>query len=350
MKFKKMKLLIAVMLVASSIMLTGCDTSTSGGGSEAGSTQTTEELTEVESDKEINAAGIQGFDYSFILEGKKYTLPFDYAVLEKDGWEPLDDSEDPNDKIDGMKDELFSMKKVGKERKNGEMLTVWVFNGSGNKRKIKDCKIGGIVVAEKDLGYFSFELSNGLKPGDEQETVRGIMGEPDEFGDWDSFYKDEYGEKKETGLITFEWKKDEIKDKGEDYIRIFFCPPENTESSDEVPEYLSGYQKPDSMGNDFDSATFTLDQAIYKLPCPVSEFVKNGWIPTKTEDVPSGGDKFCDLKKDGSEIKCMVENFADYQTYSNNCAVTRVYMDYTSAGKTIPDILLPKNVKQNMSL
>ena len=222
MKFKKMKLLIAVMLVASSIMLTGCDTSTSSGGSEAGSTQTTEELTEVESDKEINAAGIQGFDYSFILEGKKYTLPFDYAVLEKDGWEPLDDSEDPNDKIDGMKDELFSMKKVGKERKNGEMLTVWVFNGSGNKRKIKDCKIGGIVVAEKDLGYFSFELSNGLKPGDEQETVRGIMGEPDEFGDWDSFYKDEYGEKKETGLITFEWKKDEIKDKGEDYIRIFF--------------------------------------------------------------------------------------------------------------------------------
>lgn len=275
-------------------------------------------------------------DPSFNLYGKKYTLPMKLTDLEADGW-----SADGYDKSDTLKGYNYAL--VFLERKDAEDVEarIEVFNPTGNTITLAEASVAGIEVYNYDTEKLQFSLGNGLTPTDDSDTVKQMMGEPDSTTDEDDYTMFEYGENRETtGKITFYWSKEE--DKKDSYIELEFFTIEKTASSSEVPEYFSKYTAPSALGEDLDG-TFSLDGNLYRVPFPVPELIANGWTVTEDADVPAGGFEHIDLEKNGVELTCMVQNFADYQTTGSNCAAISIGLSAYDETK-IPDMLLPKNI------
>ena len=284
-------------------------------------------------------------DCSFTLEGKNYTLPFDFSQLEADGWTT---DTDMSQELKGYSYTFIHIKKDGKDQN----LTIDIYNGTGNNKALKDCKVSEIDITVKEAETYSFALSNGLKAGDDQAAVTAAMGTPTDTSDSENSTSLYYGENRDKGQISFTWWKDaDAEANGSNSISVAFFQREGSVSSSEVPAYLSEYQAPASMGDDFDSATFTLDGVVYKLPCPAGEFVKNGWTITDSEEVPAGRENYGgEMEKDGVKLQVNYYNYAEYQTTGENCAVSQIELSMYGANDPVPNLQLPKGISFGMKL
>ena len=255
---------------------------------------------------------------SFTLDGKEYTLPFDYALMEEDGWITSDDVDTT---LGGMTIIPVIMEKEGKE--GFCYISLSIYNGSGNSEKVRDCKVSGIRISKANLDNYAFALSNGLKPGDDMTAVTDAMGAPDESTEYDDYTVVHYGDKDQGGEITFTLYNSEEDAENND-IEIENYQTIETETIDEAPDYLNDYTAPEAMSDDITDATVTIDQIVYQLPCPVSVFIDNGWALTDNDPVMSKRIGMSTLEKDGVELDIVVTNFADYQTTTENCEITKL--------------------------
>ena len=163
---------------------------------------------------QTNPSDPVSLDCSFTLEGKEYTLPVDFSVLEADGWDP---AVDPDKEINDRTYTIIYMKKPDKEKD----ILFLLLNDSGNKAKVKDCKLVSIDIYKSTLDEYSFALSNGLKPGDDKETVESLMGTPTHTSETDKYVSFVYGAGRETGKIKFVWwKEEELREQGHDVVTI----------------------------------------------------------------------------------------------------------------------------------
>jgi hypothetical protein len=259
---------------------------------------------------------------SFILEGKTYTLPFDLTVLEEDGWSFS--YPDPDYELGGMTATTLSLTK--EIQGTSAYLSIEAFNGSGDNKKIKDCQVCSVTVSKKNTNdyNYSFSLLNGIKPGDDIETVMAAMGEPDNISEMDDLVIATYGDRKNGGCITF----DCYDDNDRNVIVVEHYKKIETQTSETVPDYLKEYEAPNSIGTDLSEAEFSLDDVLYKLPCPVSVFEENGWSLTENDSVMAHRFFITELEKDGVTLRVNLQNFADYQTTAENCAVTSITAHY----------------------
>ena len=340
--------------VLSAALVTGC-----GGGSAASTsepkegaeeTAAAEENTVAETADAVeapNAAAADvtgGFDVpapaidcSFELDGKKYTLPLKPQDLIADGW--IDYYEDLGEELSGTEDKQGVFYKNDKDGKMGPTVNVWFYNNTGSVKKGSECMISGIYFEQGTLEKCSFSLGNGLKPGDDPAAVSELMGTPyytNDESNPDYFY---YGESRETGQIRFDWDKE---NPSKSYILIEYFPVTEIATSEEVPEYLSRYQAPAAMGEDFDSGTFSLGGTLYHLPCPVSELLGQGWTLKDDTPIPGHNTNYVEIAKDGASRHVTLANYAEYQTLATNCAVISVVAYYSDGSN--PDLELPKGV------
>jgi hypothetical protein len=103
---------------------------------------------------------------------------------------------------------------------------------------------------------------------------------------------------------------------------------DNTTTDNERPDYLDEYKAPIAMGNDLKSPVVKIEGDLYRLPCPVSEFLDNGWkIDGSPEDVISGGSESVYVEKNGKRIFLSVQNYAEYKTTAENCVVYNVHIN-----------------------
>ena len=287
----------------------------------------------------VSAAEQEAGSYnSFMLEGKEYTLPFDYTQFEADGWTTSDNLDGT---LDGMTlTSLYMYKDGGDEY---ETLNMDILNGSGNTIPIREGKLCSIMFTRRQLDVFSFELPGGITPADDQATVTGLLGEPEYTSETDDYTIITYGDEYEQGKLTFCWNKDETM-KDQDYIVVECYQTVETETSDEVPEYLSSYQAPGALTSDFSQAVVSLDGVLYQLPCPLTVFEENGWTLTEDESVAAGRSTIGTLEKDGKELDIEASNFADYQTTMRNCAVSLIRDFSYEYSDPVAELILPGNI------
>ena len=276
---------------------------------------------------------------TFTLEGKEYTIPFDQTVLEEAGWTA---SQDMDYNLGGMiMTSLYWYKDTPDSMYN---LDTSILNGTGNAKKAKDCQICSLLVTRQDLDSFSFALSNGIKPGDDLETVKDIMGAPDSVDEYSDYTIASYGDKGKDGAITFLWHTDE-KEKEKDYIHIECYETVETETKNDIPAYLNEYEAPDELSPDFDDTTISIEKVVYQLPCPVTAFEENGWTLTENNPVMSGRFGMSKLKKGKKILEIIAINFADYQTTFENCAITEIKVySFQEVLRPVPAIMLSKNI------
>lgn len=116
--------------------------------------------------------------------------------------------------------------------------------------------------------------------------------------------------------------------------------------SGEVPDVIKNYEAPAKLGDDLYTFNFDLEGNIYKLPCPVSELIANGFKidEAKTEmEVAAGRSGWVSLKYNNQTLKVLAENYADYATTIENCMITAVKSsDYDPKFA----LVLPGNIKR----
>lgn len=317
----------------------GADTSNAQTDSSEASEATTEATTEAAAATATQLSD-KLEDYIFMLEGDVYQLPFAYSVLADKGWRIYDSGYYDDTKINGNSYDDVTL------QKDKKTINVYIINASGNAKELKDCNIGGIEVYASNKNAPEFSIAKGIKVGDKEDKIREAFGSPKDTSNNDGYNTLYYGEDNSTTTITCDNKED---DYSYDAIAIknFVATEDDkkTETSDEVPEYLSTYVAPTELGTDPLSYNIEIENQVYTLPAPVSVFTDNGWkIASQEDSVPSGRSlsSAIKLQKDGKEIEASVTNFADYQTKPENCAISYLYF-YADESKN-PEVKLPGGI------
>lgn len=117
----------------------------------------------------------------------------------------------------------------------------------------------------------------------------------------------------------------------------------------DVPEQVTNYKTPAELGNDLYSFHLELEGNLYKLPCPVSVFLENGFqINEQNSDMEIGAQSYgwAELKYNNQSLRVIVDNYADYATVVENCFVTSIK---SSDNGPKWDLVIPGNIKRGDS-
>lgn len=297
-------------------------------------TETSEEESVVEESSEESVSHQTGTvqmsdnleDFTFELEGIVYQLPVKYSVLKENGWHLdvyHDESED--DEILANSYEFYNIT-------NGIVsLNVDIINMSGDVRMMKDCSVGAISIDTKNnLDFKMAKGITGLSTVDEIQEAFGIPSSSNAGNGYQSltykvadyqavrFYIDEeHSANNNIVLQCYKMTEDDV-----------------VEIKDEVPEYFASYVAPKVLGDAVTDTIFELDGVLYRLPCPISEFINNGWkiSSANVENVGAGNREFnaVILSKDNYKFNVGLWNYGKKAAYLHNCAVYDVsfYSNY----------------------
>lgn len=274
-------------------------------------------------DEEIYEIADKGlFNYSFVLENVKYQLPADFSELVDAGWYISDNMVSEKKYVAG---ELTTLS--FKMAKDGKGIEVTVYNPSEDARQVKDCKVVGIqVYANSGIQFSIADEITCLSPVTE---IIEKLGEPSEKEVKDQYTHLAYYETEQhTKGIEFAC----YKETASSYIVIknysIYDKVEKTYVDEKVPEYLSDYRPPISLGTDLQSGIVQIEGVLYKMPAPLKVFIDNGWIVNESPESVSAGQSISVLlRKDSSSIEAEVTNFSLTKELTENCVVTYILID-----------------------
>ena len=281
------------------------------------------------------------FDYCFRLEGKEYKLPFALTDLITEGWEIDSYSVNLDTMVKGLRDADLVL------AKGASYIEVNIYNKSGHVKTVKDCMIGAVTVY--DDSQVTFEIAKGITVESDKDAIIKAFGQPNftnayTFSDTMIYAKDEYSD---VGVRFV----DELENGQVVGHRIVICNeyrdgnPEET--STVVPEYLSDYIAPTELGEDIISCNVQIMGKLYHIPCPVQEFLDDGWSITSKPGYIAGcqtGDIY--IQKDNARLSITLTNLTMTQTLPENCVVTTM-MAYDSEGL---EMVFPGGISYGMTM
>lgn len=272
-------------------------------------------------DSSLTSSGLSDdiYDYQVSIDGVVYQLPMwasDFAAL---GWEYQGDYE---------KSLYYDAYEYDYWTKDGMEIWTEITNFSINSTPLKDCLITDIEIDEYSLPEGQeCEFANGIKLNvSTQEDIIAAYGEPTEI--YDGYYT----------YLTYsdeDWVK-EIEFAVDDNILIsvdmlneFELDGFDNTFYDERPSFIDDYKAPTEMGSELFDAILQLDGEYYSLPCPVQEFLDNGfefdYYYYEYDDFICSGDYiYCDLKYGDKVLDVTIRNFSEYATAKENCYVVGI--------------------------
>ena len=257
------------------------------------------------------------FDHTIKIGDKVYKTPLTVKDFESNGWK-LDNYSDTT-----MKGNSYAL--LYFNDKDGHQLSAYVTNYTHRKMDYKYCYITGFRSSSYNLDKApSLELAKGIKLNSSKlDDVKTAYGEPDEY-DKDSDgttvkYKNPDNEDSYYDYLELEFNSDglltAINDSNDPKeVDGFVEPPINSADTALMKKYVA----PTEVGDDLLSGTFLLDASLYQLPCPLKEFVDDGWkfeLSDNSADlgfIGSGDYVYGKLKKYGYELSITVFNDTDF--------------------------------------
>ncbi|MGN0435758.1 MAG: serine/threonine protein kinase, partial [Wujia sp.] len=106
-------------------------------------------------------------------------------------------------------------------------------------------------------------------------------------------------------------------------------PDDSADIPIEAPDFNNDYTAPETGSTDRFDNIITLDGINYRLPAPVSEFTKNGWILDTATDPYIGGasNTVTYLEKGGNKIEVTIANRTKDAMFPANGLVERILVD-----------------------
>lgn len=265
------------------------------------------------------------YDFSIKIEEEYYSFPMTYEDLISYGWtlDPEEDSE-----------EWVPVNRYGhvKFYRDEDEIQVLLLNQKINAVLKKQCVVAGIYINRKKLklnGKESLEtkirLPRGVLLG--QATTREIKnayGEPEE--EYVATYYKRYRYKRavyqqvdlyvdiETGTLEAFYLRNFTEMDDFDKGRV----------SEEIPRNVVAYKVPEHMEDDLLGSVLEYGGDLYRLPAPVSAFLKNGWkVEAQTAPYVEGNTMTSIfMKKDDVKVKMQVFNYEENAAWIENCFIT----------------------------
>ncbi len=285
------------------------------------------------------AASLSEDLYSFqvLIGGEPLNLPCAYERMMKAGWT-----------YTGNEEELLKPEHTVSSawEINGVLLSGEMVNTSWDVAPVKNC-----VLAAVELDGAGAQV---LLPGGVLLGVSGVKEVMDAYGAPSATYENgeifqytyqlNYGQE---AVFTFSAVSGVLKAASLRNVVMTAAPD---------PEILTGvsasgsssYHTPDSLGDNPLSFHVSYGNALYALPAPVGEFVKNGWVLKEGADsvVMAYGSGQVTLSLGLDQWTTWVYNNSDRAALAQSCLVTTVVSDLNRSD--IP-LLLPGGVSIGMA-
>lgn len=257
------------------------------------------------------------FDFTFELDGVVYKLPCSYDTFTKNGWTISSSGYSGDTMIGGSQYETFYM------ARDGHKIYVSVYNGSGNAKKISECKIGGIECETYDGA--SFSIAKGIVTTSTADQIKEAFGIPNTDNTGDGYESITYRQNDSSYNYAMFYISSDDKYSSIELRNFIITDEDNTETNTTKPDYLAQYKAPSGIGTDIYSGIVSVEGKVYQMPCPVSEFLDDGWtITQQSGGIVSGGTDSIRVEKDGKKTYLYLDNLSDYQTTPENCMVYEV--------------------------
>lgn len=263
-------------------------------------------------------------NFTFEIGGVTYNLPTPYQTFVDHGW-----------KMEEIKKQISAETEVpGYSRqyinlcKDGIKIHVCAINMSGNMRMVKDCDIGAVTIMAND--GLNFKMDAGVTLDVTVDELQAIYGPASYVDTFDNYTTVHYVLPPHSEVIFYVYNTET------EYNTVTLqnlTPSEDdyTIPQDRRPEFFDNYVAPQSLSKDASATQFLLDGVLYQLPCPLEQFVANGWTVAKDPIVSVGagnGSYGMILQKGDVYLPVGLFNFDKIELTSNNCAVYEI--DFTS--------------------
>lgn len=283
------------------------------------------------------AAGLSGDLYSFQLSvaGELIHIPSTYQQLQGSGWS-----------YGGSEDELLrpEQRAACVWEKNGIKLKGEMVNTSWDVRPVKDCTLAAVTVQTPEAALPG-DILLGVSRAEEVVNAYGVP--TGTYEDSDSFqytYRLDYNQE---ALFTFASDTGELRRVSLRNV-VMDAAPDPAALAVQTPAAQEPYQAPEDLGEDPLSFRVAFGGALYALPAPVPEFVKNGWALSGGADsvVKAYGSGQLTLSQNGQSFTTWVYNPSSTAALARDCLVTTVASDM---GKANIPLTLPGGVTTGMN-
>ncbi len=271
------------------------------------------------------------YSFQISIGGEVVSLPMTYDQFMELGFTPSSDT-DLADLDQTL--EPYDYSRAIYHKKGEAEIAVAFSNFSENVVPIKDCVVGAIDITTSKPGAGlkaeNITLPKGIQYGvSTLEEVKAAYGEPRHWT-----------EGAEATCMVYQMNSDNyvlitVDSETNVVVQIIvtsFVPLKSGTSqtqaekvSDEIPEIVTKYVAPTKLSDNLSDFTVEFDGDLYKLPVPVSEFVKNGW---KIQEAYS--DRVVDAERMGvvslmrnnqTLDNIYVDNYAETKTGVQNCFI-----------------------------
>ncbi len=340
----KKKLMMSVVLMMSAFALSACGATEDNMVKEAmESTQAVESVVEETTVEVVETELSEIYSYQISINGIELQFPMWYSEFEAAGFTYMGDATKTLEPCHYTIEDIWTMDGVEVETSLG--------NRSINTQPYTKCMVSGIDLESDRLEGADWEiiLPKGIQYGvSTKEDILAAYGTPTyEFEDsW--YYKMTYGSEntqkiylrvdKESGVLG----RIEIQN---------FVDLEGIDNSvnEAVPEEVTKYTAPTEVGDDLYRFNAKIEGHLYTFPCPVSEFLANGFTILKDENedvVAAASLSGLTLSYNDQSILVMVANYADYATIPENCFVISFETNKDSWGNhPTLDVTVPCGIK-----
>lgn len=284
------------------------------------------------------------YSFQIKVDDMVYQFPMTYKDFVALGWTYKDDDSEKLDPNQYTVGEVFT---------KGD-LTIYanIFNFSINSEPISNCLIGGISF---DDYLIKKDEATILLPGGIQYGVATIKDIKAAYGDPTDIYEGTYYTELTYTKDSYQDIKLQVDKESNCLSSVDICNfveiegASKGEVSSETPDIVNAYKAPSGLGDDFSAFIVEYDGALYKLPAPVNEFIKNGWVINEDDSdeyVSANSYGWISLRKNNQTLRASVNNYTDNATIIVNCFVTDVKGDEYSTD--IP-ITVQKGIKKGMT-
>ncbi len=256
------------------------------------------------------------FSCEFRINDEVYQIPMWYSEFEERGWEYQGNSEETlyyyNYSYDAW-------------TKGGMRYWTHVTNLSPNAKSVQDSVITSISIDTRYLPEdvtILFEKDIQLNISSEADIIEAF-GEPYNKDGRRLYYYSE--DRCQQYIFTLNSDNDLLY--GVTITNELELDGIDTTINPEAPSYLTEYVIPTELGNSVMDTTFLLNGSYYSLPCPISEFLNNGFAleyDSETNIIPAGVEDYCSLELNGLRFNVDFINFSEYATSIENCCVTNI--------------------------
>ncbi len=260
------------------------------------------------------------YDFQISIDGTVYQFPMWYSDFEAlGGWEFKGDTSAT------LSSNQYSAAEVWE--KDDIKIYTDIANLSINSVTFDQGMIAGITVDQyymKDSGW-EILLPKGIEFGvSGADDIIAAYGTPSDTYEGSLYQKLTYEYDSYQDIDLYVYNETGTLDKIELRNMIELEGADNSVDST-VPDIVKNYTAPESVGDDLYAFNIELEGNIYKLPCPVSVLLENGFTINENnsnKEFAAGGFGWVEFKYNNQTYRTTVRNYADYATTAENCFVT----------------------------